>query len=62
MGGLEGSGSGRCFSATLKRGDQRQETVPACQPQLGYGGAFGMVVANQVDKLIMRPSLLKSYP
>ena len=51
VGGLGGSGSGRRFSATLKRGDQRQEPVPAGQPQLGYGGALGMLVAGQVDGL-----------
>ena len=39
------------FSATLKRGDQGRETVSACQPQLGYGGALGMLVASQVDGL-----------
>ena len=49
--GLGGSGSGRCFSATLKRGDQGRETVSACQPQLGYGGALGTLVAGQVDGL-----------
>jgi len=32
VGGLGGNGSGRRFSATLKRGDQRQEAVPAYQP------------------------------
>ena len=51
VGGLGGSGSGRRFSATLKRGDQRQEPVPAGQPQLGYGGALGSLVAGQVDGL-----------
>ena len=39
--GLGGNGSGRWFSATS----------PTGQPQLGYGGAFGMVVASQVDEL-----------
>ena len=39
------------FSATLKRGDQGRETVPAGQHQLGYGGALGILVASQVDEL-----------
>ena len=38
----------KSFSATLKRGNQRQEPVPAVQPQLGYGVALGMLVAGQV--------------
>ena len=42
--GLGGSGNG---SATLIRVGK----LSACQPQLGYGGALGMLVAGQVDGL-----------
>ena len=45
-----GLGEVEAEDGTLKRGNQRQEPVPACQPQLGYGGAFGILVASQVAR------------
>ena len=48
--GLGGTGGGRSFSATLKRGEQRQEAESAGQPQLGYGGAVDEGVSQEVLK------------